>query len=387
MKECVWILFLSSLLGSWSMAQAKKPSLPPAMTAAPSPALPAVNLEELKNQQAVLETALGKIVLRFFPDKAPEHVKYIVSLLKSGFYDGTAFHGMMLGGFIQGGDPLTKDPSTRMMYGTGGFHNLTPEFSDAKLVRGAVAAVLPPEDKNKAGSQFFICVVDQPQLDGKYTVWGQVAEGMEVVEKISSTPVDSRSLAKERVEVFKAYLQPIPPPEPIPFVDATKDEMKKYHVVLETTMGLIEVELFPEVAPEHVRNFLRLSKADMFDNTVWHRVVPGFVIQGGDVGTRTPPATAQQMSQFVKHLMVEIGEMKHQKGILSMARGDELDSATTSFFICLADLPSLDGKYTVFGKVVKGMETVEKIASVPVDGERPLTRVDLLHAEVVEAGK
>jgi peptidyl-prolyl cis-trans isomerase B (cyclophilin B) len=210
---------------------------------------------------------------------------------------------------------------------------------------------------------------------------------MEVVEKISSTPIDSHSLAKERVEIFKAYLQPIPPPDPVPFVEASKEEMRRFHVVLETTMGLIEVELYPEVAPEHVRNFLRLSKAGMFDNTVWHRVVPEFVIQGGDLGTRTPPATVQQMSRFVKKLMVEPGEVKHQKGILSMARGEELDSATTSFFICLDDLPSLDGKYTVFGKVVKGMETVDKIAGVPVDGERPLTRVDLLHAEVVEAGK
>ncbi len=160
--------------------------------------------------------------------------------------------------------------------------------------------------------------------------------------------------------------------------------MKKFHVILETTLGNIEIEFYPDVAPEHVRNFLKLSKVGLYDNTIWHRVVAGFVIQGGDLSTRGTPATAEQMTKYVKNLTVEIGSLKHEKGSVSMARGDAIDSATTSFFICLGELPTLDGKYTVFGKVSDGMEVVDKIAAVPVEEEKPRIRVDLIHAQVIE---
>jgi cyclophilin family peptidyl-prolyl cis-trans isomerase len=368
-------------------AQAKKNPIRPSapLTPAPTqPQAPLISIEEIKNQQAVMETSLGQIIMEFYSDKAPEHCRYIASLVKSGYFDGTTFHQMLLGGFIQGGDPLTKDPSKRALYGTGGLNVLKAEINDTKHLRGTVSAILLPDNSDSAGSQFFICVADQPQLDGKHTAWGHVVEGMEVVDKISSTPADSQMMAKERVEIHKAYLRPIPPPQPVPFAAASLEELKKYHVVLETTMGNIEIEFYPDVAPEHVRNFLRLSTVGLYDNTIWHRVVAGFVIQSGDLSTRGTAATAQQMSKYVKNLTVELGNLRHERGSVSMARGDALDSATTSFFICIEDLPTLDGKYTVFGKVANGMEVVDKIAAVPVEAEKPRTRVDLIHAQVIE---
>jgi len=383
MKLFLMLILLLSCLNLEGFPQAKKASS--RAVAASTPSASAFTIEELKKLQALLETSLGNIVIEFFPDKAPVHVNYFAGLVKSGFYTGTTFHRVILGGIIQAGDPLSKDPAKKALYGSGGLKKLKAEFNDTRHVRGTVSAVLLPGDPNSGGSQFFICVSDQPQLDGKYTAWGHVVEGMEVVDKISAVPADANQLALQRIEIKNAFLRPIPPLRPIPFAEASKEEMKNYRVILKTSLGQIELEVFPEVAPEHVRNFLKLAKLGLYDNTVWHRVVPGFVVQGGDLSTRTEPVTPEQMAKFVRNLQVELGELKHEKGTLSMARGEALDSASTSFFICLAPQPSLDGKYTVFGKVVNGLEVVDKMGSVPTfDNERPKDRIDLIRAEVVE---
>jgi len=387
-----WILVLSFLVAP-GLSQTRqrparpspKPSVAPKSPAVPAPSLPSFTQEELQGMQAVLETSQGQIVLEFYADTAPSHVKYFAGLVKTGFYDGTTFHRVILRGIVQGGDPLSKDPTKKSLYGTGGLQKLKPEFNKQMHVRGTVSAVLLPGDPNSAGSQFFICVSDQRQLDGQYTAWGHVVEGMEVVDKISESPAGPDQMAKERIEITKAYLRPIPPPQPIPFADATAEVMKLHRVRLVTTLGNIEIELFPDKAPETVRNFLKLSKSGLLDDTVWHRIVPGFVVQGGDVATRTIPLTVEQAAKFVKNLQPEFSDLKHEKGSVSMARGEALDSASTSFFICLAPQPTLDGKYTVFGKVVAGVEVVDQMGAVPVfDNEKPKERLDLIRAEVVE---
>jgi cyclophilin family peptidyl-prolyl cis-trans isomerase len=389
----LWILLFGFLIGSPALAQNRqrpvrpgpKPSAAAKNPAPPAAPLPSFTQEELQGMQVVLETSRGQIVMEFYADLAPLHVKYFAGLVKTGFYDGTTFHRVILRGIIQGGDPLSKDPTKKSLYGTGGLQKLKPEFNKQPHVRGTVSAVLLPGDPNSAGSQFFICVSDQRQLDGQYTAWGHVVEGMEVVDKISESPAGPDQVAQERIEITKASLRPIPPPQPIPFADATAEMMKRHRVRLVTTMGNIEIELFPEKAPESVRNFLKLSKLGLFDDTVWHRIVAGFVVQGGDVATRTIPLTAEQAAKFVKNLQPEFSELKHKKGSVSMAHGEALDSASTSFFICLAPQPTLDGKYTVFGKVVEGFDVIDKMGAVPVfDNEKPKERLDLIRAEVLE---
>jgi cyclophilin family peptidyl-prolyl cis-trans isomerase len=364
---------------------AKAPVKPDTPALAP---LPTFTVEELKGLQAVLQTSLGEIVLEFFPDHAPAHVNYFAGLVKTGFYDGTTFHRVILRGIIQGGDPLSKDPSKKALYGTGGLKKLKPEFNSQPHVRGTVSAVLLPGDPDSAGSQFFICVSDQSQLNGEYTAWGQVVEGMDTVDKISAAPADSNQMAQERIEIKKALLRPIPPPTPIPFADATVEEMKNQQVRLVTSFGSIDIELVPEKAPETVRNFLKLARAGLYNDTVWHRVVTGFVIQGGDLSTRTIPLTPEQAAKYVKNLQPEFNDLKHERGVVSMARSEALDSASTSFFICLAPQPSLDGKYAAFGRVVAGLEVVDKIGAAQVfDNEKPKDRIDLLRAEVSEIKK
>jgi len=383
MLKRLFSLFISLCLAETGLSQAKKPQ-----SRQPSPGAssgPSLSIEELQKLQAVLQTSKGDIVLEFFPDKAPAHVRYFVNLAKTGFYQGTTFHRVILRGIVQGGDPFSKDAAKRALYGSGGLKKLKAEFNDTPHRRGTVAAVLIPGDPDSAGSQFFICVSDQPQLNGKYTAWAKVVEGMDVVDKISATPADANQLALERIEIRNVVLRPIPPAQPIPFADSSKEEMKAYHAVLQTSLGKIEVELFPDTAPENVRNFLKLAKLGLYDNTVWHRIVPGFVIQGGDLSTRTDPLTPEQSAKFVRNLQAELSELKHEKGTLSMARAEALDSASTSFFICLAPQPSLDGKYTIFGRVVAGLDVVDQIGSVPTfDNEKPKERIDLIRVEVVK---
>ena len=152
--------------------------------------------------EAVVETAQGRFVIRLRPDLAPRHVQHFLKTARAGGYDGTTFHRIIPRGIIQGGDPLSKDPAKAALYGTGGLGLLRAEFSDRPMTRGSVAAVLRPSSKDSAGSQFFICLSDQTALTGKFTIFGEVVDGMDVVDKIGETPVDG-DRARTRVEIQK----------------------------------------------------------------------------------------------------------------------------------------------------------------------------------------
>jgi len=149
---------------------------------------------------AVVETPKGSFTIRLLPAVAPQHVAHFVKTAKAGEFDGTTFHRIIMGGIIQGGDPLSKDPDKASRYGTGGLGLLKAEFSDLPFLKGTVAAVRLPSSLDSAGNQFFVCVNDQPSLKGQYTIFGEVTSGIEVVEQISLTPVDGQT-ATERVEM------------------------------------------------------------------------------------------------------------------------------------------------------------------------------------------
>jgi peptidyl-prolyl cis-trans isomerase B (cyclophilin B) len=159
-----------------------------------------------------LETDAGTIVIKLRPDLAPNHVRHVAKTARAGGYDGTTFHRIIAGGIIQGGDPLTKDPGKASQYGTGGLGLLKAELSDRPFVRGTVAAVRRPSSLDSAGTQFFVCLQPQPSLAKQYTVFGEVTSGMEVVDQISTTPVDGDK-AKERVEM-KVTVREAPPLAP-----------------------------------------------------------------------------------------------------------------------------------------------------------------------------
>jgi peptidyl-prolyl cis-trans isomerase B (cyclophilin B) len=340
-----------------------------------------LTLDQMKNKQAVLETSAGTIVIQLLPEAAPNHVGYFMKLAREGTYNGSVFHRAVKLGIIQGGDPLSRDPGKRVLYGTGGLGVLKAEPNPEKHTRGAVSAVLQPGKPDSGGAQFFICIADQPTLDGQYTVFGRVVEGLDIAEKISQAPADSEGRLTDRIEIKSVTVRDAPPPEPVPFSTETPAELARWQAVLETTMGAITVEVMPDKAPEHVRNFLRLSKLGVYDGTAFHRVVPNFVIQGGAITSRREKPTEKQQKQ-IGTLKPEFNDTLHVKGVLSMARGDDPASASTSFFICTGPAASLDGKYTAFGRVVDGMAVLEAIEKTPLNGEEPATRVEITHVRL-----
>jgi peptidyl-prolyl cis-trans isomerase B (cyclophilin B) len=337
--------------------------------------------EELRDKQAVLDTSFGEIVLDLLPDAAPNHVAHFITKARAGEYDGTAFHRVIAMGIVQGGDPLSKDPAQREKYGTGGLGVLRFEPNGEKMTRGAVAAVLVPGRQDSAGSQFFIVITDQPQLDGQYTVFARVAEGITVAQKISTVAAENMVPA-ERIEVRRVTIRDKPAPPPEPFVTESVEDLARHRAVIETTLGNITVEFFPDRAPMHVRSFLRHASTGLFEGTAFHRVAKGFVIQGGFLPTRREPPSERQ-TMWVRNLQPEFNQTQHDRGIISMARGDDPASATTSFFIVLARNQGLDNQYTVFGRVVEGMEVVDRIEQVPVNGETPVTRIEVTAVRVV----
>src|SRR6266511_3355571 len=150
---------------------------------------------------AIIKTKWGSMEIRFFPDKAPKHVENFIKLAKSGFYDKTIFHRVIPGFMIQGGDPNTKDEKDKSKYGMGDpGYKIKAEFNDRPHVRGAVS-MARSQDPDSAGSQFFIVVKDAPQLNGKYTVFGEVVKGVEVADKIVSQQRDARDNPLERIEM------------------------------------------------------------------------------------------------------------------------------------------------------------------------------------------
>jgi peptidyl-prolyl cis-trans isomerase B (cyclophilin B) len=155
--------------------------------------------------------------------------------------------------------------------------------------------------------------------------------------------------------------------------------------IIKTKFGDMEIKFFPEAAPRHVENFIALAKAGFYNGTIFHRVIPGFMIQGGDPNTKDSlkkelygmGGPTDEKGNPVR-LKAEFNDISHKRGIVSMARSQDPDSAGSQFFIVVEDSPFLDNKYTVFGEVVKGIGVADKIVNVPRDAQdNPKERVEM----------
>jgi peptidyl-prolyl cis-trans isomerase B (cyclophilin B) len=167
-----------------------------------------------------------------------------------------------------------------------------------------------------------------------------------------------------------------------PFDKATVEQMSKQCVMLDTDEGAIRIEMLAEAAPETVRNFLNLAAVGAFDTTTFSRVVKGFVIQGGNLATRAK-LTPELMRRMTRAVPDEPNAVKHVRGVVSMARSDKPNSATTNFFILVSEAPHLDGTFAAFGRVSAGMDVVDKINGAELDGEKPKVPVAVKRASVV----
>ena len=183
-----------------------------------------------------------------------------------------------------------------------------------------------------------------------------------------------------------AFAQQIIQLEPQEFSQEEIDEMKQKAVIITMNSGTFFIEFFPEEAPNTVHNFLELVESGYYDGTVFHRIIPGFMIQGGDPNTKDPDSDRRLWGQGGPGYQIneEFNTFQHDRGIVSMARGDHKDSAGSQFFIVHKDSPHLDGEYTVFGRLVPGLpNALDHIASLETDnGNAPL---DLLEARIITA--
>jgi peptidyl-prolyl cis-trans isomerase B (cyclophilin B) len=167
------------------------------------------------SEQAIIKTAHGDMTIEFWPDVAPKTVENFKQLAQTHFYDGTAFHRIVKGFMIQGGDPLTKDPRQESRWGTGGpGHRVKAEFNNRSHVRGVIS-MARSQDPDSAGSQFFICLADAKFLDGNYTAFGKLVNGDDVLEAIGNTPTTvggggekSRPTARVQVDSIRLVTAP-----------------------------------------------------------------------------------------------------------------------------------------------------------------------------------
>ncbi len=161
----------------------------------------------------------------------------------------------------------------------------------------------------------------------------------------------------------------------------TRQEIKKMsetNATIETKFGAITLKFFPEVAPGHVKNFIDLAQKGFYDGTTFHRVIPGFMIQGGDPNSKNPDKRSHGTGGPGYTIKAEFSDKPHKRGTLSMARAQSPDSAGSQFFICVKDSSFLDKQYTVFGEVTSGIEVVDKIVSQPKDrSDNPNDRIEM----------
>jgi peptidyl-prolyl cis-trans isomerase B (cyclophilin B) len=154
--------------------------------------------------------------------------------------------------------------------------------------------------------------------------------------------------------------------------------------VIKTKFGDMEIAFFPDKAPKHVENFIKLAKSGFYNGTIFHRVIPGFMIQGGDPNTKDPskPET-YGMGGPIERLKAEFNDIPHRRGIVSMARTNDPNSAGSQFFIVVKDSNFLDRQYTAFGEVVRGMEVADTIVNLPRNArDLPTERAEMTIAVV-----
>ena len=335
---------------------------------------PAMQIDPSKIYLATFETEKGDIVAELFADKAPNTVNNLVFLAREGFYDNTTFHRVIADFMAQGGDPSGT--------GRGGpGYRFADEFNPDLKHDGPGVLSMANAGPGTNGSQFFITLVATPWLDGAHTVFGKVVDGMDVLMSLSIRDPQTASEPGELIRTItieEATESRLPEPEPevlvfpgeIPMPEnpllrnnmysqrpaMVIDTDKQYVATFKTEKGDIVIELFDDQAPNTVNNFVFLAREGFYDDTMFHRVIDGFMAQGGDptgTGTGGPGYNfGDEIDATLKH---------DGPGVLSMANAGP-NTNGSQFFITFDATPWLDGAHTVFGKVVDGLDVLRQIS-------------------------
>ena len=316
----------------------------------------------------------GTIALTLDADAAPVSVTNFINLANADFYDGLTFHRIMDGFMMQGGDPegTGSGGSTQSIQGEFAANGVTNTLSHTRGVISMARAT----DLNSASSQFFIVHEDSTFLDGNYAAFGWVTAGMDVVDTVctSAQVVDNNGtvLSKNQpvikdVRVLGELGEDALASRPT-LLDSsmlTRDSegllSGKHNVEIEIeNYGTIALTLDADLAPVTVTNFINLVKDDFYSGLTFHRIINGFMIQGGDPeGTGMGGSEQKIQGEFVANGIVNT--LSHSRGVISMARTNDPNSASSQFFIMHEDSPHLDGSYAAFGQVTSGIEVVDAI--------------------------
>ncbi len=367
-------------------------------------------------------------VIETYPEYAPRTCENFINLVESGFYDELTFHRIVDGFVAQGGDPKgdgTGDSGKKII---GEFAN-NGHRNDLSHTRGVVS-MARGNNNNSASCQFFICYDDcSASLDGNYAAFGKVIKGMENVDAFLSVPRISNGfggeistpktpivIASARVitdEEYNEHTQgvivttpaTVPESETVTEAESTNETTKKNDSLfggvttiknerVRFTMSdgsSFVIETYPAYAPATCVNFIKLVNEGFYDGLTFHRIVEGFVAQGGDPKGDGTGGSDETITGEFAYNGYDKNTLSHQRGVVSMARkGNDMNSATSQFFICYGDCSaSLDGRYAAFGKVVEGMDVVDGFLKVErtynSGGEmsKPVTPIVIEKAEVI----
>ena len=345
----------------------------------------------------------GNIIIRLFPDVAPDTVANFKKLVSEKFYDGLIFHRIIKDFMIQGGDPEGtgmggSDETIKGEFTSNNFEN------NLLHKRGVVSMARGGYDNNSAASQFFIVHKTSAHLDGNYASFGYVVSGLDVVDSIASVYTDENDkpvidVVIESIRFVSITEKPVEtdPPKVAPTLEqidfseitdiskVTVSETATDHVMIDVKdIGKIVIRLYPDVAPETVENFKKLVSEGFYDGLTFHRVIKDFMIQTGDPLGNGYGGSGQNIKGEFEANGFE-NNLLHKRGVVSMARTPiGYNTASSQFFIVHADYPSLDGDYAAFGYVVYGMETVDAIANTEVDvNDKPTTAVIMTSVKFV----
>jgi len=329
----------------------------------------------------------GLMTIELYPDVAPITVHNFATLVSEGFYDGLTFHRIIEDFMIQGGDPKGTG-------GGGSGKNIIGEFSangienNLQHERGVIS-MARSQAADSASSQFFICHQKAAHLDGSYAAFGKVVEGLEVLDSIAVVATDSNDAPTEKVVIEYAKL--VYGADNVDKIDTTEETRPDWgrgdSINVEMSVkdyGVIRLKLDHTQAPITVENFVSLVEEGFYDGLTFHRIIEGFMIQGGDPkGNGTGGSDETIKGEFSYNYVNNT--ISHKRGVISMARSQDYNSASSQFFICHADATYLDGQYAAFGQVTEGLEVVDKIATVETNSsDRPLENVVIEYIKVID---
>ena len=321
----------------------------------------------------------GVIMLELDPASAPKTVSHFVGLVEDGFYDGLTFHRVMSGFMIQGGASEKSAGTVKGEFSSNGYKK-----NNISHKRGVIS-MARSDDPNSATSQFFICNADSTFLDGDYAAFGRVVEGLAVVDSITTKTEpyanvyynniilsEANRAVIEYARVRKDYTPPsvpenVEPPESPEESDEPYVEEKPIYAEMKVAEhGTLIIELCPTAAPITVANFITLAEEGFYDGLTFHRVIDSFMIQGGDPDADGTGGSEEEIyGEFDAN--GHPNPIKHERGVISMARSNDPDSASSQFFIMHKAAPHLDGSYAAFGRVISGIEVVDSVVEATAE--------------------